>query len=43
MPLKTIILINVMINIHTKKTNAFSIEAVNIENTIILTQIIIGE
>jgi hypothetical protein len=42
-PLNTIILINVIINIHTKNTIAFSIVAVNIEKVIILTQIIIGE
>jgi hypothetical protein len=42
-PLNTIILIKVIIKIHIKNTNTFSIVAVNIENTIILTQIIIGE
>jgi hypothetical protein len=42
-PLNTIILKKVMTNIHINKTNAFSIVTVNIENTTILTQIIIGE
>jgi hypothetical protein len=42
-PLKTIIRKKVIMKIHTKKTNAFSIVTVNMEKTTILTQIIIGE
>jgi hypothetical protein len=42
-PLNAIILKKVITNIHIKNTNAFSIVAVNIENTTTLTQIIKGE
>jgi hypothetical protein len=42
-PLNAMILKKVIIKIHTKNTNAFSIVAVNMEKSIILKQIIMGE
>jgi hypothetical protein len=41
--LNTIMRINVIINIHTKKANALIIDDVSIEKKITPTQIIIGE